>query len=260
MDHNFTVVTALYDLGREHWPHFRRRLSTYLTYAIRLLNLDVPMVIYIDSTVEPFVRHFRRHLDHITVYKIGDLSDLQYYKQYRDRIAWVMTTEDFHANNGLLHHPEGFSPEYNVLMNAKFTMLYDTVHENPFDSSYFYWLDMGYGHGQDVYPNYCGWSPNNIMDDSGRITYVAINNVSTVESVFQLYKQRVGPGVNGGFFGGSAKAVKKYYQLHKQVFEDFLAHNMVDDDQTIAVECFLRKPALFNMVPGEWYDIFKLFH
>ena len=258
--HDFTIVTALYDLGRETWPHFRRKLSTYLTYSIRLLALDVPLVVYIDERVEPFVRHFRQHFDHITIYKVSELSELPYYAKYRDRMAWVMHTDDFHKNNGLLTHPEGFSPEYNVLMNAKFTMLHDTVHENPFNSSYFYWLDMGYGHGQDVYPKYCDWTPKNIMDDLDRITYVAVNNVSTVRSVFQLYKQRVGPGVNGGFFGGSAQAVEDYYKLHHHVLEDFLAHNMVDDDQTIAVECFLRKPSLFNMVPGEWYDVFKLFH
>ena len=58
----------------------------------------------------------------------------------------------------------------------------------------------------------------------------------------------------------TAKAVEDYFNLHHFVLEDFLAHNMVDDDQTIAVECFLRWPSLFNMVPGEWYDVFKLFH
>ena len=97
------------------------------------------------------------------------------------------------------------------------------------------------------------------MEDLDRINYIAANNVSTVQSIFQLYKQRVGPGVNGGFFGGSTKAVKDYFDLHHYVLEDFLAHNMVDDDQTIAVECFLRKPSLFEMVPGEWYEVFKLY-
>ncbi len=225
-----------------------------------MLSLDVPMVAYTEPKSEAFVRYFRANRDGITDLQLTELKDLEYYKTYWTRIQNAMDSDDFKKDNFLINHPEGFSADYNLLMNAKLSMMYETVNRNPFNTSYFYWLDMGYGHGQDVFPKSCNWAPNNIMDNSNKITYIAVNNVSIVQSVLQLYKQKVGPGVNGGFFGGGRQAVESYYQLHKDVVDDFLKHNMIDDDQTVAVECFLRQPNMFNMVPGNWYDVFKLFH
>ena len=260
MTYNFTIVTALFDIGRGSWPHFRRRFEVHLANSIQLLSMDVPLVAFIDARSEPFVRYFRGNRDHITDIHVVDLTDLDYYKRYWQRIRDVMDSEEFIRDNKILNHPEGFSADYNVIMNAKVSMLSDTASRNVFNTAYFYWLDMGYAHGADVFPKYCHWAPNNIMDDSNKITYIAVNDVFIVESILQLYKQRVGPGVNGGFFGGNKKAVTAYHALYRDVFEDFLRHKMVDDDQTVAVECFLRQPALFNMVRGGWNDVFTLFH
>ena len=91
------------------------------------------------------------------------------------------------------------------------------------------------------------------------ITYIAVNDITQVESILQLYKRRIGPGVSGGFFGGSRKALQEYHDLYHEVLEDFLSSDMVDDDQTVAIECYLRRPELFNMVPGGWNDAFWLF-
>ena len=34
---------------------------------------------------------------------------------------------------------------------------------------------------------------------------------------------------------------------------------MTDDDQTIAVAAVLKRPKLFNLVSGSWYDAFEMF-
>ena len=120
-----------------------------------------------------------------------------------------------------------------------------------------------YGHGNhSIFPKSGCWGPRKLTDDhkfDDVVTYIAVNDITHVESILRLYKQRIGPGVSGGFFGGSRKALGQYHDLYHEVLEDFLFRDMVDDDQTVALECYLRRPELFNMVPGDWNDAFRLF-
>ena len=217
------------------------------------------MVAYVDNRTEMFVRLSRRGKEHLTVIRVIRLDDLELHKDY-DRIVSVMHSEEFKRDNLLLKHPEGFSAQYNILMNSKTDLLLEASRVNVFNSTHFFWMDMGYGHGNDVFPADNQWTPWNLIENpTDKITYIAVNNLTLVKSVFDIYKRRVGPGVNGGFFGGSRRAVELYHDVHRFVFEEFIRSFMMDDDQTVALECYLRYPQLFNMVRGGWYDVFKLF-
>ena len=221
-------------------------------------------MVYTEPKVEPFLRYFRDSKPHLTTFVVTDLTQLPFAKAYGRRIADVMRSESFHRQNDQLDHPEGFSAEYNVLMNAKLSMLKDAAERDDFHSENFFWIDIGYGHGnQSVYPTAGCWSPESLINDrkyGDEITYIAVNDVTQVSTILQLYQRRIGPGVNGGFFGGSRKALEQYYDLYHEVLEDFLSWDMMDDDQTLALECYLRRPQLFNMVSGGWYDVFRLFN
>lgn len=262
MQHNFTIVSALYDLGRERWPAFRRSFNSYLNSSIQMLNLNVPLVVYVEDKIKPFIDLLRTGKESITLVKTLPFHDLKYYS-YIDDIRTAMQTEEFKKDNGLLNHPEGFSPEYNILMSSKLHMLHEAATENVFKTPFFFWLDIGYAHGNDVYPKTCNWAPNNLMasNHSDKITYLQMNAIHLAKSIFDVYKKQVGPCVNGGFFGGSVKAVSDYYHLYDLVFKEYLKHNIVDDDQTLAVGCYLERPELFNLVKGAgWDDVFKVFN
>ena len=190
---------------------------------------------------------------------IREFEELEYYKD-AERVRGIMESDEFKDGHPFITHPEGFSPDYNIMMNSKFALVFEAARMNYFHSDYILWVDMGYGHGNDVYPRDCNWSPSNIMNDTDKITYIQLNDLAILDNIYDLYKKRMPPFVNGGFFGGSPKAIEEYFYLHKLVFEDMLDKSMVDDDQTVVVACWLKKPSLFNMVEGWWYDAFKLFH
>lgn len=209
--------------------------------------------------MKDYVAFLRRGKEHLTRIVVIELSDLEYYAYY-DRIDAVMKSSEFGSDNALLTHPEGFSVEYNILMNSKLSLLHAAAEENHFRSAYFFWVDAGYGHGEDVFPKSCSWAPWNLMrggDD--RVTYIQLVDLTLIDSVYSIYKQPLPPFINGGFFGGSRKALAEYHFLHRAVFELMLRENMIDDDQTIAVACYFAKPELFNMIPGSWYDAFNMF-
>ena len=225
--------------------------------------MNAPLVIYVEPSAIDFVKFHRQGKEHKTKIIATSIDDLDYY-QYINDIRHIMNAEAFKREHPFLHHPEGFSAEYNILMNSKFSMLSEAAALNVFNTSHFYWIDMAYGHGDSsVFPEKCDWEPSNIMYSeslSDRITYIAINNISLLTNIHQIYKKDVPPFISGGFFGGSMKAVIKYYHIHLKMFRLFLLHKMIDDDQTLAILCYFEDTSLFHFVKGWWFDAFKLFH
>lgn len=255
-----TIVTSLLNLHREKWRYFSRDLSIYLRYAENLLKLDLPMILFVDESVTNFIHKWRVGKEHITQVVSTNLSSLNLYKKYYKQVQQIMSSQEFKRNHSLLLHPEGFSPEYNILMNSKLSLLYDASVNNSFNSKYFFWIDIGYGHGAgDIFPNNPHWLPRNLMTYSDKITYIELNPIKYLRTIHDIYKQQMPPFLNGGFFGGSLKAVQEYYWLHQDMWHLFLQHGMVDDDQTLAVLCYFAKTSLFNLVKGWWYDAFHLF-
>ena len=230
-----------------------------MKYARPLLAMNMNLVLFVDEKAREFIENERRERVHMTQINVITLQDLDYYKEY-ERMKEIMASEEFKKDNPFLNHPEGFSPEYNVMMNSKLALVHQTAGHNPFNTTHFYWLDIGYGHGKDMYPKSKQWAPINIMNLSGKITYISLHNVSRINNIYNIYKKYYTPMVSGGFFGGTRKALDKYHDLYRKVFEHFMDSNMMDDDQTVTLECYLRDPELFNMVPGSWFDAFKLFH
>lgn len=224
--------------------------------------MHTQLVIYVDKSVENFVRWYRRDKRDITRIVVTSIEELEYYK-YHDTVREIMNSEEFITDHEILHHPEGFSPEYNILMNNKLSMLRQATVKNYFKSTHFFWIDMGYGHSFDIFPSDCTWAPHNLMYNetvSDKITYIQLNPVEWLNSIYELYKKDIPPFLNGGFFGGSIKAVQRYWEVHGEIFKLFLSYNMIDDDQTLAVASYFRDRKLFNLVDGWWYDAFKLFY
>ena len=221
--------------------------------------MHVKMVIYVEEKSVPFVIENRQGKECMTDIRRISINELEYYRHF-DRITDIMESPEFIKDHPLLKHPEGFSPLYNIVTNSKIALVHQAALRNIFETNHYFWLDMGYGHGGALYPQNRTWAPFNIMDGEDKITYIKLNTIESVESVWHIYKQLIRPCVNGAFFGGTKKAIESYYDLHKHTFEECLKHNIMDDDQTMAVFCYMLDSSLFRLIPGDWYDVFNLFY
>ncbi|CAH1783379.1 unnamed protein product, partial [Owenia fusiformis] len=255
-----TIVTGLFDIGRKRWSSFKRTYHDYLNFAQNVLKLDVNLVFYVEERGRYFVEKHRRGKEHKTEVIVTEWKNLTFYR-YLTAIETIMGSKEFKLNNRLLNHPEGFSALYNLLMSSKFSIMYETTLRNTFHSDYFFWMDAGYGHGNSSIfpPENCPWAPCNILTDM--ISYINLYPTDVYKpAINRLYKMSVAPALNGGFFGGSKNAIHTYHKLYKAVLEDWLKNGRIDDDQTMALACYFKKPNLFNLVPGGWNDVFKLFN
>ncbi|XP_061186232.1 uncharacterized protein LOC133194253 [Saccostrea echinata] len=250
-------VTALYDIGRENWTHFKRSFDEYLSYFRNVLRLNVKMIIYSDESVQKVVLDERKNLHHKTQSYSLPFTDLEYYR-FRQHIEHVLVSPEFRDSNEMLNYPEAFSSKYLILMNNKVSFLSDAVRKNPFNSTHFFWIDAGYGHGDDL-TKWKNFQPRVLLSKRNKITYIVLNDPALYKDIKDLHKVQIVPAFNGEFFGGDAGAILKYEKLYKKTFRKLLTENIVDDDQNVAFHCYKENPNLFENVCGCWSDAFKLF-
>lgn len=256
-NHDAVFVTALYDIGRGQWRHFQRKFEEYLSYFKNLLDLNVKLIVYSNETVINFVMDRRKHLRDKTMTVVLPFTELDYY-EYRQHIHHILSSAEFRDSNEMLDHPEAFSVEYLILMNNKVSFLANAVKRNPFHSTHFFWIDAGYGHGDDL-TRWADFRPRVLLNKDDKITYIELNDPQLYSDINHPHKVSMGPAFSGGFFGGNAEAILKYERLYKKTFRKLLTEFIVDDDQNVAYQCYMENPSLFENFRGNWFDAFRLF-
>ncbi|KAK7087319.1 protein HtrL-like isoform X3 [Littorina saxatilis] len=259
--YNFTVVTALVDIGRGQWNFQSRGFNEYLLYMQRVLKLDVNMVVYIHDRGAPTVRWMRRGREHRTRIIATNLEDLPYYK-YKSQIQSVMDSEDYKRDNELVRKRlcEATIPDYDIVQWSKLYFLHRAIQSDPFRNNYFIWIDAGYGRGEDIHPADGVWKPLKLFSHMDQVTFLEREDVETYRPLVErLHKMSINI-IPGGFVGGGAPALERLYTLQQQHVVDWLHNGVVDDDQTMWMQLYFKHPALFNLVRADWYDAFKIFN
>ncbi|KAK7115018.1 hypothetical protein V1264_000967 [Littorina saxatilis] len=260
--YNFTVVTAMLDIGRGQWsnPTYRRSYNTYLLYMLRVLRLDVNMVVFVDSRGRPFVEWMRRGRgSHTRIVEIA-LQDLPYYA-HRQRVEEIMQSAEYRRDNQLAQRGlcESQVPEYDILQWSKLYFVNQAIERDPFANDLFVWLDGGYGHGEDIHPEDGVWVPKNLFEHSDKVTFIERESVEKYRPhAARLHKMSINI-IAGLFFAGGKRAFRRLYALQQDLIADWLKRGVVDDDQTTYMLMYFKEPSLFHLVPGDWNDVFTLF-
>ena len=74
-----TIVTALFDIGRDTWDGYDLSYGTYLYWMKAILMYDMPMVIYTDEKLYDEIKKNRMVCDpnlEKTIFEIKKLEDL----------------------------------------------------------------------------------------------------------------------------------------------------------------------------------------
>lgn len=141
-----TLVTALYDIGREQLSgkSAHRKFDKYLAWFKYTLSINVPMVVFVPEYLVSYV-YDHRPTEYRTEVIVRDFEELRAYKKYYQR---MQDTIDAMTNvrNPPSHFkecPEFITAKYETIIFSKFDFLKEAVEKDPFDSEYFIWLDAG---------------------------------------------------------------------------------------------------------------------
>lgn len=255
-----TYVTSFYDIGRDKWPTFSRKVDDYFkhfTPFIKLLENDEStnkLIVYMDD------RHLQKlsdlivGIDAITVIPINNNwmnSHLPNWCRI-EREREIMDSDDYkRLIGGRVRFPEHNNPRYTMINHCKIDFVAHAIGDHP-DDDYFCWVDFGYFQESSRIPD-------KLMDlsklDMNRVNYTLINPLRDID-LDPIYTLKVAPEIVGGFwFFGERTLLLRYSELYHEVMDTFQhTLNIADDDQAIVLQCISRQRELFKLhMLGGWH-------
>ena len=195
---SLTYVTAFLKLYETE-----RGLEKRLENARHLLNSNIPLVVFISPCYLAAVQAICGGRDQLAFFPL-ELADTETYKvlePFRDRVPE-------HRN----HEKDTF--EFLVLMNAKAELVSRIVQTNPFGTSQFAWADFCLFH---IFQN--------PLVSQRRLELLCYSTLSVEHSLIISGCLPPHPSINpntvhwrfcGGFFMGTAAAIQRFYEFHKE--------------------------------------------
>lgn len=251
-----TLITSLYDIGRNNWEHWNRTQEQYFKYLGNILSLNSNIVVFIDEADLERVTNLRKTYDPELKYiKIitRKFNDMECYKIFFEKTKEVMQSEKFISRIKQKDTPEMKFPEYNIVNFNKIFLVNEVIESNPFNSEYFMWIDAGFYH--HMFPKeYIG----RVFPDKDKVRNLDDNRVHFLSLVPEEYikiNSYMDPTVTitGSWFAGKADPLKKLKPLVIKVIQEFLDSNAANDDQAIYAGCYMYSPDLFTIEVGDWF-------
>ena len=251
LSHNYTIVTAFFDINRGEWNAYNRGADTYFENAKNLLSVPDNMVIFIDEKYRQRVESIRPSGSNTLIISMK-IEDLWWYK-YTPIIEKIMNSEQF--KNGLINPmcPEVSKPLYDVLMYNKTKFLRQVIEQNPFKSDRFVWCDFGI-HQHMFYPYMAGKPLLKYgVGDKLRFLCRDLPQKSDLE-ITTFFKQNANRFAGTMFTGDSQHLLELDEFMTRDILSAF-SQNVVDCDQNFFSNIFLQHQDMFSLYFGDWNQL-----
>lgn len=241
-----TVITALYDIGRDKNGD-GRTIEEYLSWFEKTLQLNVPMVIYTEEKFKNFVVEKRLNPD--TKLIIEPLNEVPYFR-YKNQIENIIQSDSYKLKMKDSNRVECILSLYNIIQYSKFEWIDRAIDNSFFDTDYYFWLDAGASRFfEDM--NYSNNWPNNysILD---KTKFNIQGNINTLRYFYNWpgddnYMWDCNCILVGGLFGGTKDVCKKISKDVNELFEYCLNNNCTNNEQILLGILLKRNPDFFNV-------------
>jgi hypothetical protein len=253
-----TIVTGLWDLGRGQLTGWAQRdFKTYKQNFFQLLQLDIPMCIWVPVELEKEVWEIRSK-ENTKVYtkEVEDFKNWFPFFNEHDAIrknpAWYETA------GWLKESPQAALPMYNPMMMSKVFMVNDSAIYNPFDSDYFYWIDGGLSltvpfsmfAGGDIFRNI----PLAYTDSIVHIAYPYEPNTEIHGFDKEAFYKECGLKLDstevlisrGGFWGGPKNLIHEYNRVYYDIMHSTIAAGHIGADECLFTIAAYKHPELIE--------------
>lgn len=241
-----TIVTALFDIGRDKWKTFNQSYHTYLWWLENTLSLNAKFVIYTEDKFYDDILNIRKKYDPIlynTLVIKKDLNELPAYQRYFNKLDKLMNSEEFKSKI-IFDVPEMTKPLYNTLIFNKLDFIKETINKKYFANDIVIWVDAG-GLRDNIslykgviWPNI---SKLNNIEEPKSITFFShqpdfyINDVekhalsqvryiqggsifcphNTINDLHKSFNETIVESINNGYIGSEEKMLDITYQKNK---------------------------------------------
>ena len=253
---NCTVVTALYDIGREKNGD-GRTIDQYLKWFDKTLDLNVPVVVYTEEKFKEFV--LNKNKSNIKLV-IQSLNEIPYFK-YKTKIDNILSLTKYKEKIKDPNRVECNLSLYNIIQYSKFDWIVDTIQKKYFDTDYYFWMDAGCSRFFDDVDISKSWPENYNVLDIDKFNIQGNNN--TIFYKIQNVDDYIWDSnciLVGTLFGASKNICTQMASVIKSEFESYLEQHIVNNEQILLGQLFIKNPNLFNVhieLNGKHLPFFK---
>lgn len=266
---DITLVTMFYNIGRENWDLYPRKVKEYIDAFETFLKYNYKMVIFIDDRYYDQLNEKlqnSQYKDNKTLIPINEqwLFDNLWSWSRLDKEREIMESKKYKS---LVQHrinrsyPENTNPLYTILTHSKIDVVNYVIENNLTEDEYLAWVDFGYFYDKMT----SEFLPKDTLDinklNKDKFNICLINYISSADREI-LYTLQTAPEKIGAYFFFASKSVhKEFQQLAHEWLITFQDHyNIADDEQAIWLQCYFDRPELFELHTFfKWHQALKVF-
>lgn len=238
---NLTIVTALFDLGRDKLPDgFRRDFSHYIACFEKFLKAtkQYNLIIYLEQQNEEVVWRHRDRSNTRVVYKT--LDDLRRFPFYNEVQAIRQDPKWYGQSGWMPDSPQAKLELYNPLVMSKQFLLNDATLFGFFDTKYFLWMDAGLSNTVNLDQYINEDFERRITPHMNKMLYLCFPYDGTVE----VHGFTKGPMnrfagaetqwvARGGVFGGSKDSINRMNEKYYAMLNDTIRAGYMGTEESI---------------------------
>lgn len=238
-----TIVTAIFDIGRNNWQEMNRNLDKYVDYFAFWARLRNKVIIYTDQATSEKILKIRDQFnlrDRTEIVVVEDIKtcDNDIYNKIKTAMANKIS-RNFHRYP---NHPEANSPDYNYLMLMKSYFVADAVNRKLADGM-IAWMDFGYNHGGETYTNPEEFDYLWQYEFDEKINLFALRPLED-KPIFHIVKS-MDVYISGGLIIAPDYMWESFWQRCRESMVHLTACGLADDDQTILLMAYRQHPEMF---------------
>ncbi len=238
---NLTIVTALFDLGRDKLPEgFRRDFSHYIECFEKFLvaTKAYPLIVYLEKENEEVVwRHRDRENTRVVIKTLDYLRSFPFYnqvQQIRNRPEWV-------GQSGWMpDSPQAKLELYNPLVMSKQFMLNDATLFGYFDTKYYLWMDAGLSNTVNLQQYIDADFGRRITPHMNKMLYLCFPYDGDVEvhgftkgPMDRFAGEKTKYVARGGVFGGSKDIINRMNDKYYSTLNDTINAGFMGTEESI---------------------------
>lgn len=254
-----TIVTAFFDIGREHWSAYGRSVDTYFKRFERLCRLENDIVLFTESRHQKRLEKIQAWKPNLTVHYKDQLFDE--FAELLQRIEQTQRRVDFRDGITNPDSPEYNEPKYVLINYLKSRFCVEAIERDRPSSDMVAWIDFGYLRKSRQLPVSLRW-------DFGFEKKIHLFQLLPLGRGFDLVKTIKDNTVHiqGCHIIASQSHWPIMARLMQESIESLLDRGLIDDDQTLLAMSCLKAPEQFVLHPADiqsklgWFFVFRRFN
>jgi len=235
-----TLVTAYYDIKSK----FKKDI--YLNWANTFMKIHAPIILYTEAHIVDYIKSIRG--DRPIQINVIPFEEIDTWKMYKEN--WV---EHFKMDPENAYH----TPELYAVWAQKAFFVEKAIQANPFNTSYFFWCDIGAFRNPHINPTVLRSFPNPKHLDQDTLLLMAVGDMKDTDKIRKddgICGEIISNTWNevrlvGGLWGGGIKACLQWKTEYQKMLERYFnANRFAGKDQQVMLSTYIENPSIAKVV------------